>query len=600
MGDTQATLAQMLSANKFEPYIRYIRFPEFRNLRENTQIDFLHPVTALVGPNGTNKTAILRALQGCPDYENLGLHWFSTDLDPIEEGARHRFIHGYIAPSQNQIVEVIKTRIERGENPDYFEPSRPILKDGMPRMPRIQPGEALPPDRTKTRWKAIVKSVIYLDFRSELSAFDKYWFHVPYNKRITSLTEKKALIRRRSAFLARALESGTREFVLWRRQRVIEAAHDLVDTQVAAISEILGREYESVRIITHKFFDVEGSSVVLRSRHLRYSEAFAGSGEFAVSMLVKAVTGAPDYSLVLLDEPETSLHPGAQRKLVQFLSGQAKIKRLQIILSTHAPEIVRDLPSVAIKVLQSSPADGKVQLVSQSSNAAEAFFRLGAKVGEQVVVYVEDGLAAAIIQRAIRPLGEVQNSLIRLSPLPGGAGAIQTRFIPSFAQSANIRCLVFLDGDQQPACPVSNASDVSDAQLQEVLEGLLGGTPQIAVDGSGGTSPENERCKQYRRILVWILTNVAYLPGSAPETLLLKLEEFDTADEITPDEAKEEWVARTKKALGRQEWETVSSAEILGEQERALAGLDQHSSELTSIRDRINQFIEVNEGREPR
>src|SRR5271166_2242326 len=60
--DTRDALSGMLAVGKFEPYIRYIRFPRFRNLRDGTRIDFGYPVTALVGPNGTNKTAILRAV----------------------------------------------------------------------------------------------------------------------------------------------------------------------------------------------------------------------------------------------------------------------------------------------------------------------------------------------------------------------------------------------------------------------------------------------------------------------------------------------------------------------------------------------------------
>src|SRR3954465_10648053 len=104
--DVHRALARMMSAGKFEPYIRYIRFPHYRNLREGVRIDFTHPITALVGPNGTNKTAILRALQGCPDYYNVGQYWFSTSLDTIDPTERHRFIYGYLAPSVNSVVEV--------------------------------------------------------------------------------------------------------------------------------------------------------------------------------------------------------------------------------------------------------------------------------------------------------------------------------------------------------------------------------------------------------------------------------------------------------------------------------------------------------------
>lgn len=589
MADVRQTLVRLLEAGKLEPYIRYIRFPLLRNLAENTQIDFTYPITALVGPNGTNKTAILRALQGCPDYENLGMHWFSTDLDPISTETRHRFIHGYLAPSLNEIVEVIKTRILTS-NPDYFEPSRPILRDGMPRMPKIDPAEKMSPERVRTRWKAVNKRVVYLDFRSELSAFDKYWFHVPYTKRVANLSSKKSLIRRRSSHLSKALTSAIAGLRLYKTERITEAAHDLTAMQVAAVSAILGRDYESVRVIGHRFFDVSGYTVLLKSKHLRYSEAFAGSGEFAVVMLVKAVTEADDKSLILLDEPETSLHPGAQRKLLAFLSEQVKLKCLQVVLSTHAPEIVRDLPSDAIKVLQARQSDGKIQLVSQSSHASEAFFRLGATTGEEFVIFVEDILAAAIIRRAIRPLGEAIYSIVTVSPLPGGAGAIQTRFVPSFAQSNRQRCLVFLDGDQRPATSNEDLQDVGDADLIQALEARLRGKPQISMNGANGLVTPSERTREYRRILSWSIENVAFMPGLAPESFLLEMV-GEGPDSPTAEEAKTYWVQKTTSSLGREDWEQVSSADILNEQERALAAIDPNHDGLVFIRDRVEVFI---------
>ena len=41
--------------------------------------------------------------------------------------------------------------------------------------------------------------------------------------------------------------------------------------------------------------------------------------------------------LLLLDEPETSLHPGAQVKLQRYILDQIKKKHLQVVISTHAP-----------------------------------------------------------------------------------------------------------------------------------------------------------------------------------------------------------------------------------------------------------------------
>jgi transposase len=91
-------LKAMLAARKFDPYISHIRFPHYKNLAPDLKIDFDFPITALVGPNGTNKSSILRAIQGSPGNENLGVYWFSTSTDPIAEtGARNAFkIHAVV------------------------------------------------------------------------------------------------------------------------------------------------------------------------------------------------------------------------------------------------------------------------------------------------------------------------------------------------------------------------------------------------------------------------------------------------------------------------------------------------------------------------
>jgi hypothetical protein len=113
MPDLHDALGRMWAAGEFEPSIHHIRFPLYKNLAPGTKIEFTHPVTALVGPNGTNKSSIMRALQGCPGMNNLGVYWFGTALDAIPKEERHRFIYGRLSPTVGRTVEVIKTRIAR-------------------------------------------------------------------------------------------------------------------------------------------------------------------------------------------------------------------------------------------------------------------------------------------------------------------------------------------------------------------------------------------------------------------------------------------------------------------------------------------------------
>lgn len=69
--------------------------------------------------------------------------------------------------------------------------------------------------------------------------------------------------------------------VLYKKERIRENRL-LSKAEVRQISLILGREYESIRWIRHTLFGVAGATCVMRTKNLNYTEAFAGSGEFAV------------------------------------------------------------------------------------------------------------------------------------------------------------------------------------------------------------------------------------------------------------------------------------------------------------------------------
>lgn len=580
-------LPGMMRGGKFEPYIRYIRFPHFRNLADDTKIEFTYPVTALVGPNGTNKTAILRALQGCPGSENMGKYWFSTSLDPIGPEDRHRCIHGYYAPSAGEVVEVVKMRTQRAGDPDYWETQRPIQGDGMAPMPKLAPGAPMPAARNRTRWKAIRKSVVYVDFRSSLSAFDRYFHHVPYGRGTSTLADKKDRIRARSRHLATAMKGNPAHS--WNRtERIIEPARQLGSAQVAAVSGILGRPYDAITVLRHRYFNFDGYSVQLHASGLSYSEAFAGSGEFAVVMLVLAVTEAKDRSLILLDEPEISLHPGAQLKLMAFIRDQAKDHCHQFVLSTHSPVIVSELPDEAIKVFGARPGDGKIELPKQASAPADAFYRLGVPVSGEHVIFVEDKLAVAVVKRAMRLLDDAAHARARIEVLPGGTGEIQAHTIPVLALSG-AECLVLLDGDQRKDFPAS-VDDVPAAELAKTAEAMLGSPPRLPLSGGADGHSEEEEREQLRKVIGWSLAHVAYLPGDDPESLIFSL----LGEPAPPGEAKgakKEWTERTRKALGRKEWEKVTSAEILAEEDRALAQVSDSSPELVRLSQRLSDFL---------
>ena len=302
-------LTSLLENRILEPFIQHIRFPIFKNLEEGTRVEFTYPITALVGTNGTNKSSILRALQGVPGHSNLGNYWFSTAIDPIIENSdgANCFIYGYYNKLENKIVEVIKTRIFKEKDPDYWEPSRAIIKHGMERFnPTVPEASTL-----STRWDNMIKEVVYIDFRQFLSAFDKYFYQASKG----SFKDRKAHIRRIAPHLRDAIQSHEKKYFYYHNRIINEENRSLSKLELECVSKIIGKEYSEIDIIRHDFLKSDAYTVVMKAGDLRYTEAFAGSGEFAVVRLVTEILNAPERSLILLDEPEVSLHPGAQEKV---------------------------------------------------------------------------------------------------------------------------------------------------------------------------------------------------------------------------------------------------------------------------------------------
>jgi predicted ATP-binding protein involved in virulence len=54
--------------------------------------------------------------------------------------------------------------------------------------------------------------------------------------------------------------------------------------------------------------------------------------------------------LILIDEPEMSLHVAWQRKFLEEISEIVKLAKLDIILATHSPQIINDRWDLTVKL----------------------------------------------------------------------------------------------------------------------------------------------------------------------------------------------------------------------------------------------------------
>jgi hypothetical protein len=100
-----------------------------------------------------------------------------------------------------------------------------------------------------------------------------------------------------------------------------------------------------------------------------------------------------------IDEVENSLHPQAQRRFVQYLLKLARIKKLQIILSTHSPFVLEELPDIA-RIMLVRLSDRKDIMYEVSSQFALS--TIDDKAHPELFAFLEDEEAVALFWEILK------------------------------------------------------------------------------------------------------------------------------------------------------------------------------------------------------
>ncbi len=256
---------------------------------------------------------------------------------------------------------------------------------------------------------------------------------------------------------------------------VLEGKHAAFEPdKLARLSQIIGKNYVSAGMSVTNV-DMNSHVPVVQVGDIRYSGFHQGAGEIAAAELL--ASGYRNTSLVLIDEVETSLHPRAQRRLIRDLARIAGEHDLQIILTTHSPYVLEELPAEARIYLMDGIA-GRNAVLGVSPDFAMT--RMDEEQHPECDVYVEDPRAATMVSEI---LAETERDLLsRVRLIPYGAASVGT----ALGQMAHGNrfprpSVVFLDGDQANSlgCHLLPGED---APEQVIFNGLQAvDWPDIAV-----------------------------------------------------------------------------------------------------------------------
>lgn len=134
-----------------------------------------------------------------------------------------------------------------------------------------------------------------------------------------------------------------------------DKAHYNYDIDFDSDSTFEGTFDELQYIYKLKQYDlVNSSNVILHKNGCDITSDEMSSGEFAMLSTVLSISAAANdsHTLVLLDEPELSLHPNWQMTLIDNLDRALENKICHLLIATHSHMLVSDLPMKRSSVTQ--------------------------------------------------------------------------------------------------------------------------------------------------------------------------------------------------------------------------------------------------------
>jgi predicted ATPase len=242
-------------------------------------------------------------------------------------------------------------------------------------------------------------------------------------------------------------------------------ANDFEKGQLARLNAIMGKTYELAKMATTSADDKREVPVVAQ-HGAAYSGYHQGAGETTIAELLQA--DLPKYSLVLIDEIESSLHPRAQRRLVRDLAARARELELQVVITTHSPYVLEELPFEARACIV-EPEPGVREIVYGVSPEF-AMTKMDDEHHAECDVYVEDAVAALMLTEIL--VAADPDLVPRCQIIPFGASSVGKALGQMAVQNRFPRpSCVFLDGDEGEVIGCHNLPG-DDAPERAVFESL--------------------------------------------------------------------------------------------------------------------------------
>ncbi|EJU08394.1 ATP-dependent nuclease [Fusobacterium hwasookii] len=531
---------QKILKNKLSKF----KIHNFRNFFKESQINFTFPLTVIVGKNGSGKTTLMKMIKLLSKKQIPQNEFFETVLD--NGGLEGANISYWIDTEQIQYKRIHLNEWEKkGNVPDKFK-------------------------------------VTYIQTKSMIGATDKSLLYNNIGKNSKRIQQIEYLIKQTKKIKQNQLSNSER------KQR-----HYLEKSAIEIINWILQEDIQSIEIIRHKYYYGTWGTSVIFNNGKQYSEYNAGSGEFVITNIIDEIHHISENSLLLLDEPEVSLHPGAQKRLMCYILETIKKKKVQVIITTHSTTIVDSLPKSSIKCLRKM--DNGIITIEEQILYQNAFIELESDVNKKNII-VEDAIAKKIIDGVLK--SEQLDGLLQVNFYPGGADNIKKYTILIYSKTKIHNRYVIFDGDQKKGnIPIFSQVPDSDKDKQyykNVFKSVVGiSTDKIdwGIDANRKSGRYNIAQEQELIItyLEYFRNYVFFLPQMIPEDIIYDIDVIKKIlDEDIPDfSAEKNSKEKLKKIADKTKMEITTIENML-----IYHFIKRKNSDYKNIVDFLNKIIE--------
>lgn len=334
-------------------FLKSAHIQHYKSL-DDVRVDFSHPITVIVGRNAAGKTNLVDAL--CFASETVQEVASRKAKSIIKRGGIERIRQkGMPSPETHSI----KIQLKFGECAETFTGSTATIEMEVTPiangLSKVEVFSSEDDEISRDRWVAGWRHAnIYPNTLRQLSSP-----HLPEDR-----------------FLL--LEDGSNWASVVQNMRLTgtgqAAMENIVETMRLAVPGFLDIQVESINnyLVPHFIFEVSGKEIKFDPQQLSdgtlrlFALLLAIHQQWSPDEQTDDQQQAPD--LILIDEPENTIYPGAMGILVDALREASEIT--QFIITTHSPDFVKHFKPEEIRIATS--VDGRTQIAPISRQQTES------------------------------------------------------------------------------------------------------------------------------------------------------------------------------------------------------------------------------------